>query len=491
MGVFQLKKLKYVISYLLAFVLFFNFMLMPTYASNVKCNNDFLNMMSKELDNYVNPLIGQVAPGASIAVVKDGETLLKGYGYADIENNLPIDPSSSTFNYASVSKLFIWVSAMQLVEQGKLDLNRNISAYLPNGYPIKFNYNTDVTMLNLMNHNAGFDAACSTLGEKGDAGSDSIGTALYRFYDVEQCFTPNTYVGYSNYGSNLAAFIIEQITGQDFYSYVEEHIFNPCGMKCCYPERHPNLECMAHKVKGYSHSTNGSFSLSSCYHSDWLYPSGSAVGTVNVFAFFAKALMPADGETSPLFNSNDTLYEMFETSYSPTNSELFSIHHGFWGTNGNYTGIGHTGCVQGFVSHFVINPNENLAAIALVNDDYGYDISYGVINLITSFYSIQTLPYYELPDSYEVEGAFLHARDRFHNRTTPFTPYFVKTIDKNTIEVKHGNSMQIYKQVKPYLYENISAKSGAEFKNKIYFTVSRGKVIKISSFHNDFIPILR
>jgi CubicO group peptidase (beta-lactamase class C family) len=62
--------------------------------------------------------------GASVLVMKDGETLLlKGYGYSDLKSKQPVDPTSTIFRLASISKLFTWISAMQLAEQGKLDLD--------------------------------------------------------------------------------------------------------------------------------------------------------------------------------------------------------------------------------------------------------------------------------------------------------------------------------------------------------------------------------
>ena len=67
-------------------------------------------------------------PGALVAVVKDGEVLFKkGYGYADLKRKKPVDPDLTLFRPGSVSKLFTWTAVMQLVEQGKLDLDKDVN----------------------------------------------------------------------------------------------------------------------------------------------------------------------------------------------------------------------------------------------------------------------------------------------------------------------------------------------------------------------------
>jgi len=69
--------------------------------------------------------------GATIAVVKDGNILFaRGYGYADVEKKKPVSPEETLFRPGSVSKLFTWTAVMQLVEQGKLDLDRDVNDYL-------------------------------------------------------------------------------------------------------------------------------------------------------------------------------------------------------------------------------------------------------------------------------------------------------------------------------------------------------------------------
>ena len=76
--------------------------------------------------------------GASVLVMQGDKTLLqKGYGFSDVKARKPVDPESTIFRLASISKLFTWIAVMQLVEQGKLDLDVGVDRYLD--FPIKTN----------------------------------------------------------------------------------------------------------------------------------------------------------------------------------------------------------------------------------------------------------------------------------------------------------------------------------------------------------------
>ncbi len=110
------------------------------------------------LDGFIPYALGRGnIAGGIVVVVKDGQVLLqKGFGYADVEKKLPVDPEKTLFRPGSISKLFTWTAVMQLVERGKIDLDADINQYLdfkippgPDGEPI--------TMRNLMTHTSGFE----------------------------------------------------------------------------------------------------------------------------------------------------------------------------------------------------------------------------------------------------------------------------------------------------------------------------------------------
>lgn len=93
--------------------------------------------------------------GAIVSIVKEGQVVLsKGYGYADEELGIKADEANTAFRIGSISKTFVAIAAMQLVEQGKLEMDEPISTYLDADLP-KFLY--PITMKELLTHTAGFE----------------------------------------------------------------------------------------------------------------------------------------------------------------------------------------------------------------------------------------------------------------------------------------------------------------------------------------------
>ncbi|MBL8055218.1 MAG: serine hydrolase, partial [Anaerolineales bacterium] len=167
-------------------------------------------------------------PGAVVVVVRAGAVLsAKGYGYADVEARTPVDPARTLFRPGSVSKLFTWTAVMQLVEQGRLDLDADVNAYLD--FAIPATYAEPITLKHLLTHTAGFE-------DKGDGlfklKPDEIPTldAYLKANLPARVFPPGQIGAYSNYGTALAGYIVERVSGQPFAEYVEQHIFAPLGM---------------------------------------------------------------------------------------------------------------------------------------------------------------------------------------------------------------------------------------------------------------------
>jgi CubicO group peptidase (beta-lactamase class C family) len=170
---------------------------------------------------------GDIA-GAVVAVVKDDGVLVQsGYGYANVAKHVRMDPEATELRIGSTSKLFTWTAVMQLVEQGKLDLNRNVDDYLD--FKVSAASGRPVTLLDLMNHTGGFEE-----GLKGILATDPKGLPSTEAYVKEHprpfLFEPGDVPAYSNYGASLAGYIAQRVSGEPFEQYVEQHIFLPLGM---------------------------------------------------------------------------------------------------------------------------------------------------------------------------------------------------------------------------------------------------------------------
>jgi CubicO group peptidase (beta-lactamase class C family) len=181
------------------------------------------------LDGYMPYALhtGDIA-GAVVAVVKDGQIVTaRGYGYSDVEKRTPVDPKLTLFRPGSVSKLFTWTAVMQLVEQGKIDLDADVNTYLD--FKIPAREGKPVTMRNLMQHTAGFEEQAKGI-MTDDPQSPSY-EALLKQWVPERVFAPGSTPAYSNYGASLAGYIVQRISGESFDDYIDKHIFQPLDMK--------------------------------------------------------------------------------------------------------------------------------------------------------------------------------------------------------------------------------------------------------------------
>lgn len=168
------------------------------------------------------------AAGAVVVVVKDGKPITqRGFGFADIEKRRPVDPETTLFKQASVSKTMTWTAVMQMVEAGKIDLDKDINAYLD--FKIPPYDGKPVTMRNLMTHTAGFDEVQRGLNSYDIKDIPTLAVAMKRQVPA-RIYAPGSTPAYSNYGTALAAYIVERVSGLPFDDYVEQRIFAPAGM---------------------------------------------------------------------------------------------------------------------------------------------------------------------------------------------------------------------------------------------------------------------
>ncbi len=415
--------------------------------------------MEEEIDQYVSRYIGQTTPGAAVAVVKDGEIIfLKGYGYADIENQIPVDPKNTVFEWASTSKLFTWTSVMQLVEQGKLDLDADIKTYLPLEFAQKLEYTQAITMRDIMNHAAGFgDYAFNTIVFSKDK-LVSLEEAILRD-KPKQYYEVGTASAYSNYTASLAGYVVQSISKQPFQNYEREHIFNVLSMNntSAHPTFDDNKEILDNKAKGYLPDQKGGFTLG-----NWSYvshlPAGSINGTVEDMARYAIALTPNEGELSPLFNSTDTLKAMLSPSYDLT-GEMVGTAHGFFEYVGEYRTLGHGGNTAAFSSQFAIVPKERFGIVILTNAYLEMDILFGLQDLLLGKEDMEIkVPDREMPSSSKVVGQYV-PMERQEGNFVDFAKYIglyrINAIDKNKITMSLGSYQGTYIQTKPYYYELI------------------------------------
>jgi CubicO group peptidase (beta-lactamase class C family) len=166
--------------------------------------------------------------GAVVAVVKDGKVLFaKGYGFSDVEKHKSVAPAETLFRPGSISKLFTWTSVMQLVEQGKLDLDRDVNDYLD--YKIPPAFGKPITLRNILTHTPGFEETAKELFVADASKMRPLGEYL-REHIPGRIFPPGVTPAYSNYATAMAGYIVQRTSGKPFEQYVADNIFIPLGM---------------------------------------------------------------------------------------------------------------------------------------------------------------------------------------------------------------------------------------------------------------------
>ena len=166
--------------------------------------------------------------GAVVSVVKDGQVLFqKGYGYSDFEAKKLVLPDQTLFRPGSISKLFTATAVMQLVEEGRLELDRDVNDYLdfqiPNTYP------EPITLRQLLTHTAGFEETLKNLFVAHERDLKPLRTYLVNQMPA-RIFPPGKIPSYSNYGFTLAGYIVERVSGEKFEHYISDHILKPLRM---------------------------------------------------------------------------------------------------------------------------------------------------------------------------------------------------------------------------------------------------------------------
>jgi CubicO group peptidase (beta-lactamase class C family) len=345
-----------------------------------------------ELKEKIDQFIEERKEGTasvSLAVFNHQDTLYdKQYGYANIGTKLAVD-ENTVYEWGSVTKLLVWVSVMQLYEQGKIDLDTDIREYLPEHFLTKLAYDKPITMIHLMNHTAGWQETTYDIETASSSEIVSLKQAL-RQSEPAQVNEPGTVTAYSNWGTSLAAYIVERITGEDFCDYVHQHIFEPLHMEHTglAPDLADNSWVKQQRLllNCYSIMQDSSVDYGKCIRYILLYPSGSATGTLEDFATFAKAFVPEEGKKSPFFQKRDTLDLMLSATSTYGDSHIARNCHGLWTLQYSANVMGHNGNTEGCTSTLMFEPNTGTGIVIMTNEVGETSYNFGLLSLLFGDY---------------------------------------------------------------------------------------------------------
>ncbi len=318
----------------------------------------------------------------AVSVFHGDETVYTGYyGEIDMENHISSD-ENSVYEWGSITKTLTWVSVLQLYEQGKIDLNEDIRTYLPAGYFKNLKYDDKITMLNLMNHNAGW---CESTYNIFESDENKLTTLEEMVQDAEpaQIWRPGEVTSYSNYGAALAGLIVERVSGESYIDYVNKHIFDKLGMEqtSVAPDFNDNswVRTQREKLKAYAALGDNIMPGSLDMGFIPIYPAGSACGTIEDITKYCKALTD---ESAPLFENPETQAMIFEGSSFYGDTDKAMCNYGFWPMDYSVMCYGHDGGTLACISNFAFDPESDWGIAVFTNTRTAINITQGLTQLI-------------------------------------------------------------------------------------------------------------
>ncbi|OMG37129.1 serine hydrolase [Actinomyces naeslundii] len=415
-------------------------------------------------------------PGAVVTVVKDGQVVTaRGYGWADTGASggqpVAVDPQKSLFRVASVSKIPTSIAAMQLVEQGKVDLDADISAYLD--FEIERRFDEPLTLRHLLTHSAGFE-------EHGSLTPTTDLEAYVKNDPPTQAFAPGTTPGYSNYGMALAGYIVQRVSGQPFETYVREHVLEPAGMTTSTYEQ-PLPKDMA-DLLGPGYTSTGEevpFELMGDF------PAGSLTVSAPDFAAFMNAQL----SRSPKLLREETWEQMWSPGLGEdklgNRAKAGEMGLGYFDLSRHGRRIvGHGGDIQGWHSQFELYPEEKTGIFISYNGDgNGSDSSNNLREDLAQGFADRYFPGDAVKasgskDSAErarqVAGSYVPSRTFWTTFLSAWMPAYSSVSIEHTGDGKLKVDKTQYVEVEPWVWRQVDGRGA------IAAQVKDGKVVSLS-----------
>ncbi|BBH22446.1 FmtA-like protein [Paenibacillus baekrokdamisoli] len=433
-------------------------------------------------------------PGAVISIVKDNKLLFaQGYGHSNIEKNVPIDPETSLFRIASTTKLFTWTAVMQLVEQGKLDLDTDVNKYLKT-VKIPDTYKQPITLRHLLTHTAGF--------EEGGVGYQittdpkklpvSISDTLSK-HMLARIRPPGEKVSYSNYGASLAGLIVEEVSGVPYDDYIQKNIFEPLDMKYATVKEPIPASLDPYKVLGYA-SENGSFVSKPPTFEGGFRPAGSGSVSALDMAHFMMAHLNEGRYENKQILKPETAKLMHSTAFQ-FDKRLPGIDLGFFELNVNgHRLISHGGADTLFSTELYLVPDKQIGIFVSYSGGDGGVAAEGMLQAFFDHYF--PAPEVKLPPmpaniaeiigkyagSYKFTRRNYSDIDKFYGFMTEMNI----SISDNKLAIGQGEEQMLYVPIGQDLFQQVGGPHQIGFR-----TNASGEVTEMMFDFLTFLPLER
>lgn len=312
--------------------------------------------LDSKLDKLVNAVFKANGPGATVLVARNGSVIYrKAVGLADIERNVPMKPEM-VFRIGSITKQFTAVAILQLMEEGKLSLQDELTKYIPD-YPVK---GKKITIEQLLTHISGI-RSYTDMGSFDDAmqAVDKTPAQLMDVFKNEPFdFEPGTQWHYNNSGYFLLGMIIEKITGKPYGEFIETRLLQPLGMTASLYGS--NTKLIPNRATGYDPAKNG-VQVATYLSMTLPYAAGSLMSTVDDLFKWNRAL-----KAGKLLKP-ETLEKAYTGYILPNGHDTHYGYGWFLGELGGQKVIHHSGGINGYLSDALYIPQSDLFVVALSN----------------------------------------------------------------------------------------------------------------------------
>lgn len=407
-------------------------LILPVYTQTSLDSASLEAFMDGQIEAYMQEMH---INGVTVSVVRGQELYWsKGYGWADEEAGVEVDPAKSLFRMGSISKTFVWTAVMQLYEQGKLDLDADITTYIKD-FELDDSYSEPITMKHLMSHSAGFEDYYIQLFSTDSLPPPSLAAELNK-HMPGRVRPPGVHSSYSNHGTGMAAYIVEQISGLTWDEYVQQHIFDPLGMsKSTFKYIVPDELKKIH-AKGYTYS-EGRYT-SQKLKGIPLAPVGIAATTANDMAPFMIAHIN-NGRYKDVQLLDSATSALMQTTLHTHAEGLRGMCYGFFDHSRNgYKIVGHGGATEYFFSFMPLMPNEDIGIFISTNTQGGTDLIKKVTNAFFDRYFPNKQEIEEIEISEEELKAFVGRYSSNRRPINRFTKIIGLINSPAIVTVKNG-----------------------------------------------------
>ncbi|QOS79596.1 beta-lactamase family protein [Paenibacillus sp. JNUCC31] len=338
---------------------------MGEFTSVVAADESLLSaQLEQTLDSIVNEAMTKDhIPGVAVVVTMGDKIIFKkGYGYADIDRKIPIDPERTIMPVGSLTKSLTATAIMQLEEQGKLSMEEDVNSYL-SSFQIPLYQQHPVTLQHLLTHTAGLDEALYGIAAASPSKTVPLGEFLKRYIrEQPPVRTPGKEYAYSNAGFGLAAYVLEKVSGRSLDDYLSRHVFEPLDM----PSAALNATESVDMARSYTY-LNGEYKQVPYSYVNIPGAGGISVVPSEWAHYMIAHLNEGRYQDNRILNPNSV--EAMHSRHFSEHPDLEGLGYGFYRTrtkSGLLT-LWHTGDIDGFSAKMELIPSRKSGILVISN----------------------------------------------------------------------------------------------------------------------------